>query len=155
MAVGTWLEDQPEMAKAILAGGHELGNHTWSHGDINSMDSDQARAEITRCRDRLIALTGSPGRYFRQSQSPTATAQVLALAGAAGYRIALSYDIDSLDWTDPGVDAVREATAAATGGSIVSMHLGHAVTIDALPGVLADLAARRLRAVTVSQLLRM
>ena len=153
MAVGTWLADQPEMAKAILAGGHELGNHTWSHGDINSMDSDDARTEITRCRDRLIALTGSPGRYFRQSQSPTATARVLALAGAAGYRVALSYDVDSLDWTDPGVDAVRAATAAATGGSIVSMHLGHQVTIDALPGVLADLAARRLRAVTVSQLL--
>ena len=43
--------------------------------------------------------------------------------------------------------------AGAKAGSIVSMHLGHAGTVAALPLVLADLADRGLKAVTAGQLL--
>jgi hypothetical protein len=43
--------------------------------------------------------------------------------------------------------------ATATAGSVVSMHLGHAGTVAALPGVLTDLAARGLTPVTATQLL--
>jgi len=58
-----------------------------------------------------------------------------------------------MDYTDPGPDAVRQNMAATQAGSIVSMHLGHQDTIDALPGVLDDLDARGLAAVTVGELL--
>lgn len=153
LVVGTWLAENPHIAAEILAGGHELGNHTWSHQDINSMTQDGMRQEVTRCRDLLEQTAGTPGSYFRQSQSPTATDQLKRVAGAAGYRVCLSYSLDSMDWTDPGTDAVRSNTAAATAGSIVSMHLGHRDTVEALPGILDDLAARGLSAVTVSALL--
>lgn len=75
------------------------------------------------------------------------------VAGAAGYTISLSYDIDSMDYTDPGAAAVRATIKPARAGSIVSMHLGHQDTIDALPDVLDDLNARGLLAVTVGELL--
>jgi peptidoglycan/xylan/chitin deacetylase (PgdA/CDA1 family) len=29
LAVGTWLEQYPQMAWRILGGGHDLGNHAW------------------------------------------------------------------------------------------------------------------------------
>jgi hypothetical protein len=38
-------------------------------------------------------------------------------------------------------------------GSIVSMHLGHPGTVTALPTVLRGLAARKLRPVTLTELL--
>jgi peptidoglycan/xylan/chitin deacetylase (PgdA/CDA1 family) len=154
MAVGTWLVQYPAMAADILAGGHELGNHTYHHWDINSLDRPRARSEIDRCRDVLRSLTGSPGQHFRQSQAPTATPLVLALAGQAGYPVALSYDVDSLDYTDPGAATVRSNVRAARGGSIVSMHFGHPGTLEAMPGILADLAARGLKPVTAQTLLR-
>lgn len=153
MVVGTWLEQNPEIASTILAAGHELGNHTWSHQNINALPEDQMRQEVVRCRDALIAHAGTPGDYFRQSQSQNATGQMRRVAGAAGYRFCLSYDVDSMDWTDPGGPAVRANLRAARAGSIVSMHLGHQSSVDALPGILDDLAARGLRAVTVSSLL--
>ena len=78
----------------------------------------------------------------------------LARARTLGYRTCLSYDIDSLDWTDPSTATVRHAVTTATAGSIVSMHLGHQVTINALPGILDDLAARGLTPVTASRLLQ-
>lgn len=153
MAVGSWLHENPQMAARILAGGHELGNHTYQHLDINSLAADEITSEIVRCRDVLQKLTGSPGLYFRQSQSQHASDQVKDLAGAAGYATCLSYDLDSMDYTDPGGPAVRRALRAATSGAIVSMHLGHRSTLEALPDVLDDLRARGLEPVTVSTLL--
>jgi len=153
MVVGTWLSDNPGIAAEILAGGHQLGNHTWSHQDINSMSEFEMRQEVTRCRDLLVQAAGTPGAYFRPSQTPTANALMRQVAGAAGYAISLSYDVDSMDYTDPGAAAVRTNMNAAQAGSIVSMHLGHQDTIDALPGVLDDLNARGLAAVTVGELL--
>jgi peptidoglycan/xylan/chitin deacetylase (PgdA/CDA1 family) len=153
MAVGTWLADNPTIATEILAGGHQLGNHTWSHQDINSMTESEMRQEVIRCRDLLMQTTGTPGAYFRPSQTPTANALMKQVAGGAGYAISLSYDVDSLDYTDPGAAAVRQNMTAAQPGSIVSLHLGHQDTVDALPGVLDDLTARGLVAVTVGELL--
>ncbi len=153
MAVGTWLADNPGMGNEILAGGNDLGNHTLSHADINSMTMADMRAEVVGCRNLLVRTTGSPGRYFRQSQSQTANDQLKLVAGEAGYPITLSYDLDSMDWTDPGAQAVRQNAAAAGPGSIVSMHLGHSDTVRALPGILDDLRSRGLTAVTVSTLL--
>jgi peptidoglycan/xylan/chitin deacetylase (PgdA/CDA1 family) len=153
LAVGTWLESDRQIAREIVGGGHELGNHTYQHLDIDSLSAADARREIVRCRDLLVALVGSPGAHFRQSQSQTATPLVRRLAGAAGYPVCLSYDIDSLDYTDPGPSAVRTNVATARPGSIVSMHFGHRGTLDAMPHVLSDLADRGLRAVTATTLL--
>ena len=153
MVVGTWLSDNPGIAAEIVAGGHQLGNHTWSHQDINSMSESDMRQEVVRCRDLLTKITGTPGAYFRPSQTPTANALMKQVAGAAGYAVSLSYDVDSMDYTDPGAAAVRQNMAAARAGSIVSMHLGHQDTIDALPGVLDDLRTKGLAAVTVGKLL--
>jgi peptidoglycan/xylan/chitin deacetylase (PgdA/CDA1 family) len=153
LAVGKWLHNVPHMAERIVAGGHELGNHTYHHLAIDELPERQARAEIVRCRDLLISLVGSGGAHFRQSQAQRATPVVRRLAGQAGYPICLSYDIDSLDYTDPGPAAVRANVARARAGSIVSMHFGHVGTVQAMPKILADFAARGLRPVTASTLL--
>jgi peptidoglycan/xylan/chitin deacetylase (PgdA/CDA1 family) len=151
LAVGTWLTK--DTAAIVLDGGHELGNHTWSHPALSDYGPEPMYAEIQRCRDKLVALTGSPGAFFRQSQGQRATRGELEQAGRAGYQRVLSYDVDSLDWRDPGAPAVRAAVAAATAGSVVSMHLGHPGTLTALPGILTDLADRGLTPVTATELL--
>jgi len=153
MAIGTWLAANPALAGAILAGGHDLGNHTWSHPVLSDLPAADVRDEITRCRDLLVRLTGSPGPFFRTSSGQYATDLVLRVAGDCGYPTCLSYDIDSTDWTDPGPDVVRNLAATATAGSIVSLHFGHPGTVQALPGVLDNLQARGLTPVTASALL--
>jgi peptidoglycan/xylan/chitin deacetylase (PgdA/CDA1 family) len=152
LAVGTWLAQYPDAAKMVTDLGHELGNHTWSHKTMSRLTVSEQRLEIVRCRDRLAELTGSPGAFFRPSAAQHATAEQLALAGAAGYPRVLSYDVDSLDWTDPGPLAIRAQLRKATAGSVVSLHLGHQGTLAAIPGILADLKDRGLRPVTASQL---
>jgi peptidoglycan/xylan/chitin deacetylase (PgdA/CDA1 family) len=145
MAVGTWLATRPDGIKMFHESGHDIGNHTWSHGIMADMSAGATLTEIERCRDKLVDLIGSAGAFFRQSAAQTATEQELVEARIAGYDRVLSYDIDGLDWKDPGPAAIRSAVAAATAGSIVSLHL---------PCILADLTARGLTPVTATELLR-
>ncbi len=154
LAVGTWLASTPDGIRMFHDAGHDVGNHTWSHGVMSDMTATTVLSEIERCRDELARLLGTPGSFFRQSSAQTADATELAAAGTAGYPRVLSYDVDGLDWKDPSPMVIRKAVATATAGSIVSLHLGHQGTVSALPGILADLSARGLRPVTATELLR-
>ncbi|MFF8645286.1 polysaccharide deacetylase family protein [Streptomyces sp. NPDC015345] len=154
LAVGTWLDEHPGLARRVLDGGHDLGNHTLRHLDINGMPEADAYAEITGCADRLRRLTGSIGTWFRPSRTRTATPLVERLARRAGYPHVLSYDVDSLDHTSPGAPAITRTIAAGVrAGSVVSLHFGYADTVAALPDVLQELERRGLRAVTTTELL--
>ncbi|QDY79119.1 polysaccharide deacetylase family protein [Streptomyces qinzhouensis] len=154
LAVGTWLDEYPEMARRILDGGHDLGNHTLNHVSVNELPEAEAYAEITGCADRLRRLTGSIGTWFRPSRTRTATPLVVRLAQRAGYPHVLSYDLDSLDATSPGAAAVTRTVAGQIHrGSVVSLHFGYADTVAALPALLDDLHRRGLRAVTTTELL--
>lgn len=154
LAVGTWLDEHPDVARRILDGGHDLGNHTQRHLDVNAMSEAEATAEIAACAERLHRLTGSIGTWFRPSRAARASPLVERLARRAGYPHVLSYDVDSLDFTSPGAPAVtRNVLGGIRNGSVVSLHFGHADTVAALPVLLDELARRRLRAVTATELI--
>lgn len=154
LAVGSWLDEHPDMARRILDGGHDLGNHTQHHVDISAMGETEAYAEITGCAQRLRRLTGSIGTWFRPSRTRSATPLVQRLAQRAGYPHVLSYDVDSLDFTSPGAAAVtRKVAGEIRNGSVVSLHFGYADTVAALPVLLSEIDRRGLRAVTTTELL--
>ncbi|MFC4501960.1 MULTISPECIES: polysaccharide deacetylase family protein [Streptomyces] len=154
LAVGAWLDEHPELARRILEGGHDLGNHTHRHLDINAMSEAEARSEIAGCAERLRKLTGSVGTWFRPSRTARASPLVERLARAAGYPHVLSYDVDSLDFTSPGAPAVTaNVLRGIRAGSVVSLHFGYTDTVAALPAVLDELDRRGLRAVTTTELL--
>ncbi|BFV60951.1 polysaccharide deacetylase family protein [Kitasatospora sp. CMC57] len=153
LAVGRWLDQQPQMAERILRGGHELGNHTQNHLNINALSPAQAHAEIAECAERLRRLTGSIGRWFRPSATQYASPMVREQARLVGYEHCLSFDVDPRDYSDPGADLLqRRLLRSVQGGSVVALHMGHQGTVDALPAVLDGLQRLGLRAVTASQL---
>jgi peptidoglycan/xylan/chitin deacetylase (PgdA/CDA1 family) len=89
------------------------------------MSAARAHAEINDCARALRSLTGSIGRWFRPSQTQYATSMIKDQARLVGYATCLSYDVDSLDYTDAGDDAVVANTLKAAGnGSIISLHFG-------------------------------
>ncbi|MET9023248.1 polysaccharide deacetylase family protein [Actinopolymorpha sp. NPDC004070] len=155
LAVGTWLSQNPTMADRIRHGGHELGNHTLHHLPMRTLDRSQAYDEISGCATVLRRLTGSAGMWFRASGTQHTTPLIRTAATRAGYRFCLSYDVDTLDYLDPGPAAVvRNGVDSAKPGSILSLHMGHPGTVRALPGLVAGLRARGLQPVTVTDLLR-
>lgn len=156
--VGQWLDANPDWAKRLLDGGHELANHTYTHLTFADLPPDQMTSEITRCRDVLVRLTGSPGAFFRPSGTDDGTTApsnlVLTRAREAGYATVLGFDVDPLDYQNPGADTVGQRTADALhAGAIVSLHFGHPGTIAALPAILDACDQRGLVPGTASSLL--
>jgi len=153
-AVGQWLSANPGLGRDIVRAGHDLGNHTWSHQTMTNLSAAQATQEVRAGADAVAAAVGAAGLLFRPSGTATSTGTIRAAAAASGYQRCISYDVDPEDYLDPGATVVRSRTlAAVTGGSIVSLHLGHPGTIEALPGVLQGLAARGLVPVRLTDLL--
>jgi peptidoglycan/xylan/chitin deacetylase (PgdA/CDA1 family) len=154
-AVGTWVDADPSLARGLRDAGHELGNHTWSHQQMPQLGATTAASEVRRGRDALARAVGDAGWWFRPSGTRRSTPTIRSAAQAAGYARCVSYDVDPEDFLDPGARAVRtRVRKAVRGGSIVSLHLGHAGTAEALPGILTDLRSIGLAPVTLSRLLR-
>ena len=150
-AVGQWLLEHRTLGADLLRAGHQLGNHTWSHQVMTRLDLAEATREVQRGADAVATVLGHPGLLFRPSGTPRSNSTIRTAANASGYPRCISYDVDSMDYLDPGPTAVRTRTLAEVrAGSIVSMHLGHAGTVDALPGILSGLADKGLRLVTIS-----
>ena len=155
LAVGQWLAASPSLGLQILAAGHELGNHTWSHQQMLALSVRAAQDEIRRGTDALRNATGSTGWWFRPSGTPHSTATIRAAASRSGYHRCVSYDVDPQDYRDPGAaEVVSRTLQQVQPGSIVSLHLGHVGTVQALPQILAGLAVKGLLPVTLSRLLR-
>jgi len=157
-AVGTWLEQEPDMARRILDGGHELANHTYTHPTFPTLSRADMQQEIERCRDVLQRIAGSAGDFFRPSGTSNGTDDpsgvVHDVAHAAGYDTLAGFDVDPMDYDDPGASTVAARTLAAVHpGAIVSLHFGHAGTIEAMPAILGGLDARGMRPVTLRELL--
>ncbi|WP_248840224.1 polysaccharide deacetylase family protein [Frankia sp. AgKG'84/4] len=153
-AVGQWLDEHRDLVPTVLAAGNELANHTHTHPTLTALPADQVAAEITACRDVLARLAPAEGRYFRPSGTSTATPLILTEAGSAGYRTVVDFDVDPLDYTSPGADAVvARVRAGVQPGSIVSLHFGYPGTVEAFPRVVANLRAAGLAPVTVRDIL--
>jgi peptidoglycan/xylan/chitin deacetylase (PgdA/CDA1 family) len=153
-AVGNWLAVNQALGRRILAAGHGLANHTYTHPDLSVLSETGVEQEFAKARDVLVQVSGNDGRYARPSQMDRSTPLVRAAAGAAGYPTVVAFDVDPSDYLDPGASLVISRTLAGVQrGSIVSMHLGHAGTVQALPTILDGLATRGLTPVTVQTLL--
>ena len=154
-AVGTWLEQHPDIAGQILLGGHELANHTYTHPALGSLGEAAVATEISRCRDVLLRQTHTNGHWFRPSGIESEpSAMILAEAGKAGYTTSVGFDVDPMDYTDPGPDAiVARISARVQGGSIVSLHLGHAGTVAAFERILSLIQSRGLKPALVRDVL--
>jgi peptidoglycan/xylan/chitin deacetylase (PgdA/CDA1 family) len=153
-AVGAWLKADNSIAKQILDGGHDLGNHTMNHLQSKTLSAAKLDSEISGCATELISLIGNHGKFFRPSGTQYSTALIRKTALKYGYKKCISYDVDSHDYQDVGKAAViKNVMSTVRNGSIVSLHFGHQDTIDALPTLLTQLHAKGLTPVTLSTML--
>ena len=154
MAVGSWLSANPEIGKEILAGGHDLGNHTYNHKAMLHLNLNEAKSEIAKGKAAIIKSVGSAQKYFRPSGTPKSNATIRKAAIASGYSNCITYDVDTLDYQDPKVSAiVSNCMKSVKNGSIISLHFDHKNTVAALPKIITELKSVGLTPVTLTNLL--
>ena len=135
----TW---HPEILKEVIAKGHTVGTHTWSHVDLSKLPPDKATAEIEMgisAVRRAIGDNISPFFRFPALKHPT---EMVKYAGQRNLGI-WSTDIDSFDFkftkkSDKLVPTLM-AKLAKRGKGILLMHDFQKSTAGSIPELLAQL----------------
>ena len=154
-AVGTWLVAEPLIASRIISEGHDLGNHTMTHTQMKTISAKKVDSEISKCAAELTKLIGNHGAWFRPSGTQFSTPLIRAAALKYGYGQCISYEVDSKDFQDPSKKSViNNVMKNVKNGSIISLHLGHKVTLDAMPTLLTSLHDKGFTPVTLTELLK-
>ena len=133
---GKWAEANPELVKRIIAEGHLIGNHSYTHPYMDKLSPAQVSEEIELADQALEKLTGYKPWLYRPPYGSCTPAVRQALA-ERGYTHSIMWTIDSHDWMDPGVQYIIDrVTKNAKDGAIVLMHVGAPQTIEALPSII-------------------
>ena len=153
---GQDIEANPEAMQAIIAGGHEIGNHTWSHRSMAFVTSDTVAEEV-ESTDAAIRAAGYEGPItFRPPYGNKLLTLPLYLAQHD--RLTVTWDVSSEDFSvarqssSEIVDGTVEMTSP---GSIILLHpwFGRTSTQQAIGEVIDLLQAQGYRFVTVSALI--
>jgi peptidoglycan/xylan/chitin deacetylase (PgdA/CDA1 family) len=153
--IGRDAQQFPDLARAIAAGGHEIGDHTLTHPDLDQLSNAAVRAELRRGAAVLHGIAPQPTEYrlFRPPHGRY-TLDTIRVAQAAGFDTILWND-DPGDWRAIAPDALRtHLTTHATAPEVILLHSGRVPTIAMLPALVADYRQAGYRFVTVSALLR-
>ncbi len=155
--VGRALEQYPEVAKALHAEGHELGNHTYSHPSLSRVGEAERREELERTDALIEAIAGAKPASFRAPYLD-ANEEVEALVRARGYVSAGGTNLNSRDWDPPGVEFIVDTIRPVLRpGSVILLHDGggdRSQTVEAVRRLLPEVVALGLEPVTFGELVR-
>jgi peptidoglycan/xylan/chitin deacetylase (PgdA/CDA1 family) len=141
---GKWTDKYPEYARDIVAAGHELGNHTYSHKDLRTLSDEEIRRELERAEETVYRTTGASTKPYFRPPFGGRDKRVLTVAAACGYR-SVYWTLDSFDSVKKGITAeeIRQRIVGrAKDGDIVLCHCGSEATAEALPLILEQLTGR-------------
>jgi peptidoglycan/xylan/chitin deacetylase (PgdA/CDA1 family) len=145
--VGSEADQLPDLVRRELDAGHAIGNHTWTHADLTTLDDAGFRDEVDRTEDVLATFAGHrpacvrpPFGRVNQFVRDELHARHLTMA---------RWTTDTEDWKQPGVDAiVHRALAGAHPGATILMHDSGpdmSQTVEALPRIIEGILSRGLR----------
>ena len=151
--VGNRVQGRQDTLRRMRAGGHELGNHSFSHARLARRPA-RALRELRRTSGEIKAAAGVVPRVFRPPFG-TVDRSLVVSAWIAGM-VTVGWDVDPEDWAEPGAGLVRRRVLQqARSGSIVLLHDGFGLrsqTVSALPAMLDELG-REHELLTVSEVI--
>ncbi len=153
---GRYVRAHPELARAILAQGHAIGNHTDTHPYLNLLSASQVQAEITACDHTLQAALGLRTHLFRPPRGLWNPTIYNAAQQRHDHIILWSVALEHQDAPTPQQMATRALRLLRPGGILLLHDGGSApreLTVAALPLVLEGLTRRGYHCVTIPELL--
>jgi len=139
----------PEILKQVLAAGHTVGSHTWSHADLSKKTPDEAKEEIEKGISAVHFYGGAqiaPFFRFPDLRHPPEMLTYLGQRNIASF----STDIDSFDFKIKKPDQLIKSLMGKLnkqGKGIILMHECQKGTAAALPELLGQLKANGFKVV--------
>jgi probable sporulation protein (polysaccharide deacetylase family) len=146
---GAWVKAHPDLAKAIVAGGHTVGSHGTGHPDFQRLSEAALRRQVLGTNQVIqntvgvkTELLAPPGGSFDERTVRVDTA-------AKMYTIL--WTVDSIDWRKPPASTiVTRVLGKIEPGALVLMHPTKP-TAEALPTLIQTLKNRGYQFKTVAQ----
>jgi peptidoglycan-N-acetylglucosamine deacetylase len=153
--IGKSAETYPEIVRQIIAEGHEIGNHTWTHANLANCSDSKLRSELDKTEKVIYSITGYRPQTMRPPYGATNTRIKQLIYSEYGYPSVL-WSVDPQDWRKPGVSVVvQRLVDGVHPGAILLAHDIHSSTIAAMPYALDQILAKGYYFVTVTQLISM
>ncbi len=149
---GRWVKNNPKLARMIVEAGHEVGNHSYSHPDMKSLQTSKVRDELKRTNDIIEVTTGEKVKWFAPP-SGSYRDEVVEIADEMDMRT-IMWSVDTIDWQKPSPDVLIDRVMGKMHkGAIVLMH-PTASTANALNALIVQVKEKELRLGTVSSLMK-
>jgi len=151
--VGRQVEKHPDLLKRIIAEGHSIGNHTYSHSkSFGFFNLDKVKVELQKTNSIIKVLTGLHMNLYRPAFAVTNPRIEKAIK--ALQLVSIGWNVRSLD-TTPRSEAMilRRITSKIAKGDIVLLHDTSDKTVAVLEQLLLFLDKKNLQSVPVDQLL--
>jgi peptidoglycan/xylan/chitin deacetylase (PgdA/CDA1 family) len=156
---GLWVKDHPNLAKEIVNRGHDLQNHSLTHGHMKEMTDAEVRNEIVETTKIIRDITGFLPHLFRPPYGEY-DERILRILAEEGYPYTIMWTVDSHDWAEEinGVKVTKDYLVErvldnATDYGIVLMHVGGYETVSALPEIIYGLKSEGYELVKVKDML--
>ncbi len=148
---GRWAKENPELVKMIADGGHELGNHSYSHPNMKTLNSDRIRNELKKTNDIIKAATDKTPTLFAPP-SGSFRDEVVEIAHEMNMET-IMWTVDTIDWRNPTPHTLlNRVTKQLHNGAIILAHPTKATDL-ALDQLLEEIKKRGYRIGTVTNLL--
>ena len=146
--VGDRIPSRAAEVQRMIAEGHEIGNHTYSHKYLNKCDAATIRSQVAKCNETVAATTGVSPALMRL---PGGNKNSTVLANVA--MPIILWNVDTQDWKYRNADHVKGAVIGKVkDGDIVLMHELYGSTATAVETIVPTLVSQGFQLVTVSEL---
>jgi peptidoglycan/xylan/chitin deacetylase (PgdA/CDA1 family) len=156
---GLWAKEHPNLATEIVNRGHDLENHSLTHGHMNTMTDAEVQNEILKTTDIIRETTGFLPQLFRPPYGEY-DKRILRILKEEGYPYTILWTVDSYDWAEEmnGVKITKDylvnrVLSKASDNGIILMHVGGYETIHALPEIITGLRSKGYELVKVNDML--
>lgn len=149
--IGSQIQGHQKIVERMVADGHAVGNHSWSHLSLTGLKKKNLKSQISRTTDALTNAGVTDPVLFRPPYGDLSDSVLKAL-GSQGYA-SVMWSVDPKDWQlDDAAAVTRAVTRAVEPGAIILLHDIHDSTIDAVPGIISKLHKQGYTFVTVPEL---
>lgn len=129
--VGRFVEQRPEIARALVSAGHVIGNHTWDHPNLIFCSAAEVRRQLQRTQQAIREATGVEATLFRPPFGGRRPAS-LRVARSLGLQTVM-WNVTCKDWTERSAgEIVSLAESQIHGGNVILLHDGefHRIGVD-------------------------
>ena len=159
--IGRFVQQRPDIARALVAAGHAIGSHTWDHPNLIFCSTAEVRRQLERTRQAIADAVGVEVQLFRPPFGGRRPAS-LRVAKSLGLQTVM-WNVACKDWTPRSTgEIVALAEHQIRGGNVILLHDGefHHIGVDrsrsveATDRILSRYRSEGFKFVTIPQMMK-